>query len=73
MNTVNQATENHVLTDAQLNTVNGAMTAAQRYAWHLDRQKAFRAGEEWRIPRPVDNELASTIPFCHFGARLIEA
>lgn len=52
MNTVKQATENHVLTDAQLKTVDGAMTAQQRYEWHRARQEAFRNGEEWRIPRP---------------------
>lgn len=45
-------TENHVLTEAQLNTVNGAMTPEQRLEWHRMRQEAFRNGEEWRIPRP---------------------
>jgi len=55
-------TENHVLTDAQLNTIDGAMTDAQRYAWHLDRQKLFRAGQEWRIPRPHETADAPIHP-----------
>jgi len=47
-------TENHVLTEAQLNTVDGAaMSREERLQWYIDRQTAFRNGEDWRnIPKP---------------------
>jgi len=51
MNTATQ-TEPHALTEAQLKTVNGAMTREQRLEWHRMRQEAARNGEDWRIPRP---------------------
>ena len=58
--TPKQATKGRALTEAQLKSVNGAMTREERLQWHLDRQEAFRNGEEWRIPRPGGGSGAST-------------